>query len=162
MHGTIYQVSITFIDEDDYLNIDDVEGGEDAFVDYADYCSKKERAEAIKRLAEEILPKGMFTLNPDLTLTYNGGFKSWHKSYFDSILKATKEITPANVLEKYGKVYDMKKVIVNPLNTSSLFVTDFAHPEVSAERSIVLMRLIGCMVKGEKLYIGSVLDHHYY
>ncbi len=80
MHGTIYQVSITFIDEDDYLNIDNVEGGEDAFVDYVDNCSEKERSEAIKRLAEEILPKGMFTLNPDLTLTYNGGFKNWRKS----------------------------------------------------------------------------------
>ena len=59
-------------------------------------------------------------------------------------------------------MYLKKKVIVNPLDTSSLFVTDFTHPDVKAERSIVLMRLIGCMVKGEKLYIGSVLDHHFY
>ena len=53
---------------------DNIKEGESVFLDYTYDIEESERETAIKNLGEQILPKGMFSLNPDMTLTYNGGF----------------------------------------------------------------------------------------
>ena len=98
----------------------------------------------------------MFSLNPDMTLTYNGGFPMWRKSYFDSVMKVTKSITPANVMDEYGTMRVLKRSILNPFNTANLFECG----ETTAGKSIELMRMVATLSKGDKLYFGAVIGYH--
>ena len=115
-----------------------------------------ERETAIKKLVEQTLPKGMFSLKPDLTITYNGGFLIGRKSYFDSVIKVTKSITPANLMDEYGTIRILKRSILNPFNTPNLFECG----DTTAEKSIEFMRVVSNLSKGDKLYFGAVIGYH--
>ena len=156
MHSYIYQVRTAPLSENDILDSDNIKEGESVFLDYTYDIEESERETAIKKLVEQTLPKGMFSLNPDMTLTYNGGFPMWKKSYFDSVMKVTMSITPANVMDEYGTMRVLKRSFLNPFNTANLFECG----ETTAEKSIELMRVVANLSKGDKLYFGAVIGYH--
>ena len=161
MHDTIYQISTKSIANPDYLNIDNIVAGEMASIDYIYENTEEGRSFDLKRLIEDILPKGMFTLNADNTLTYNGGFSEWRKTYLELIRTKMADINIGNVMQWVGPTYQLQKAIVNPLETGSLFVMDFYNGGGTAERSADLMRMVGDMKKGEKLHIGAIYGYHF-
>lgn len=161
MHSTIYQVSRYPIVEDERVNSFKVDEGEMVDIDYADTIDNENRKELIIRLAKFILPLGMFTLNPDLSMTYNGGFKEWCETYTKDIYRKANAINPSNVMQWIGPTYQLQKAIVNPLGTDSLFITDFEDNAGTAERSADFMRFIEKLQPGDKLYFGSVMDYHF-
>lgn len=156
MHCYIYQIGTEPFAEGGTLNPENVYEGNGIFLSYTYGLDAEERDEAIENLVANVLPKGMFTLNADNNLIYNGGFKIWRKSYFDEIMFATKRLTPANVMDEYGEMQVLNGAITNPLNTASLFECGNGI----VVRSIKLMRMIEKLDKGDILYVGSVLGYH--
>lgn len=161
MHSLIFQISDRPIAEDDYIGIDHVEAGEMASIDYCDRIEHPERNNAIHNLVGRTLPSCMFSVNSDgKSLTYHGGFTEWNREYVRSLHDKATAINEATVFKYVGPAYQLQKAIVNPLGTDILFVTDFADGMGTAERSRQLMRIIGELQIGDKLYIGAVLDYH--
>jgi hypothetical protein len=159
MHSNIFQISTKPISKERYTNPDNFEGGDMTSLDYAYDIEAEQRSEIIRILAENILPKGMFTLNPDSeTLTYNGGMAEWKKEYICNIHNKAKEVNEKNVMDWVGKAFHLQMAIVDPLDTAFLFITE---EYASAERSRELMRLIDCLQEGEQLYIGAILGYHF-
>lgn len=162
MHSTIYQIAERPIRPDEYADVDNIEAGEMASIFYAREAEKSERAERIKILVERVLPKGMFTVSPDgETLTYKGGFTEWSRKYTASLLEKASVINETNVFKYIGPAFQLQKAIVNPLDTDCLFITTFCDCSGTAERSRELMRLIGNLQIGARLYIGAILDYHF-
>lgn len=161
MHGTIYQISNKRVDRDDYINEDSVSEGEMAGFDYLYDTKKEERRERIQNLAENVLPKGMFTIAPDgEALVYQGGFAEWRKSYLELLRTKTTDINEENIMEWIGPSYQLQKAIVNPLDCASYFVTEANGGYGTAERSRDLMLMIDRLEAGAKLYIGAILGYH--
>lgn len=160
MHGTIYQIDIKPIEETDILRLENIVAGEMASISYVYENNEDGRQHDIKCLIEHILPKGMFTLSAENTLTYNGGFSMWRKAHFDNIKSLSAKLTPANVMKWNGPIGQLKKAIVNPLVTDALFVTDFYGGGGTAECSADLMDMVSGMKRGDKLYLGAILGYH--
>lgn len=160
MHSTIYQIDIKPIAETDYLRLENIVAGEMASISYVIENTEDGRQFDIKFLVEHILPKGMFTLSSEDTLTYNGGFNIWKKAHYDNIKELSATLTPANVMKWNGPIGQLKKAISNPLGTNALFVTDFYGGGGTAECSADLMDMISELKKGDKLYLGSILGYH--
>lgn len=160
MHGTIYQISTEPIAERDLLHIDNIIAGEMASISYVNENNEEGRQFDIKCLIEHILPKGMFTLSAENTLTYNGGFNMWKKTHFDNIKSISAQLTPANVMKWNGPIGQIKKAVVNPLGTNALFVTDFYGGGGTAECSADLMDMVSELKRGDKLYLGAILGYH--
>ena len=160
MHSTIYQICIKPIAESDYLRIDNIVAGEMASIFYVYDNTEEGREHDIKNLVENILPKGMFTLSAEDTLTYNGGFNMWKKSHFDHIKELSAKLTPANVMKWSGPIEQLKKAISNPLGTNALFVTEFYGGGGTAECSAYFMDMVSGLKKWDKLYLGAILGYH--
>ena len=160
MHNFIFQVDSNPIPEENYLREDCINEGDMVYFDYADELSGNEREEAIEYLVEKVLPKGMFSLNPDYSITYNGGIEEWRNTYHDLITTTFRNITPENIFDIMG-TYKLQKAIVNPLGKSTLFVIDNCGTDATAERSAHFMSMVDNLTKGEKLYIGGVCDYHF-
>ena len=162
MHSLIFQISDRPIEADAHINIGLVEAGETVSIDYCMKIEPNERKTAIFAFFERTFPQGMFTINPDEeTVTYQGGFNEWNSGYVRSLIDKAKAVTEANVFKYAGAAYRLQQAIVNPLDSSVLFVTDFADGTATVERSRSLMRLISELQIGAKLYIGTILDYHY-
>lgn len=131
-----------------------------ASISYVNENDDEGRKFDIKCLVENILPKGMFTLSDENTLSYNGAFNMWRKSHFDKIKVLSAQLKPANVMKYNGPIGELKKAIVNPLGTSALFVTDFYGGAGTAECSVDLMDMVSTLKKGDKLYLGAILGYH--
>ena len=125
MFSTIFQLSNRPIEKREYIGIEHVGQGDMVFMDYTCEIDNEDRKREIKNLAGRILPEGMFTLNADETLAYNGGFTEWRKAYLDLIRKRTDALTEKNIMEWAGTAYHLQKAILNPLATDCLFITEF-------------------------------------
>lgn len=161
MHSYIYQIAEHPIGQDEYIGQDHIEAGEMASIDYCEEIEPSERMAALHNLVGRVLPACMFTINPDgKSLTYHGGFTEWNREYVRSLLGRAASVNEANVFKYIGPVYQLQKAIANPLNTDCIFVTDYCDGSGTAERSRELMRIIGELQIGEKLYIGAILNYH--
>lgn len=160
MHSTIYQISTEPIAEHDFLRIEHIVAGEMASISYICENTEDGRNFDIKYLVEHIFPKGMFTLTAEDILTYNGGFGMWRKAHFDNIKALSAQLKPANVMKYNGPIGELKKAIINPLDTSALFVTEFYGGAGTAECSVDLMDMVSELKKGDKLYLGAILGYH--
>lgn len=159
MHGTIYQLGTSPISEDDYVNPDNITDGDTVGIDYADEVAQEERKTQLEELLAE-LPKDMFTLNPDLSITYNGGFDEWRLSYVRLIKEKAEAITPDKAMEWTGPVHKLQMTLCNPLDTDCLFIIDYGTGYSMAERSIEFMRLVERLNPGDRLYAGLIADYH--
>lgn len=160
MHSIIYQISTEPIAEHDFLRIEHIVAGEMASISYVYDNTEEGREHDIKNLMELILPKGMFILSAENTLTYKGGFSMWRKSHFDNIKALSNQLTPANVMKWSGPIGELKKAIINPLGTAALFVTEFYGGAGTAEYSADLMDMVSGLKKGDRLYLGAILGYH--
>ncbi len=116
MHSLIYQISTEPVSKAEYIGTDHIEAGEMISIDYAYDIDTAKRKALIKELAERILPKGMVAAGQDgETLTYQGGFAEWRKSYIELIQAKAASITEADVMKWIGPTYQLQKAIVNPL-----------------------------------------------
>lgn len=162
MHSTIFQIATRPILPDEYVGIDNIEAGEMTSIFYCRETERSERAERINILVGRVLPKGMFSVSPDgETLIYKGGFTEWNRKYAASLVEKASVINDTNVFKYIGPAYQFQKAIVNPLDTDSLFITEFCDCSGTAERSRELMRLIGSLQIGARLYVGAILDYHF-
>ena len=98
MHSYIYQIGTKPFTEEMLLDPDTLEVDENSLIDYAYDISAEIRAVNILILVETILPAGMFTVDSDNNLIYQGGFKIWRKVYFDKMKNLTNALTPANIM----------------------------------------------------------------
>lgn len=163
MHSKIYQFSKQPIVKDEYINVDNIstDNSQMVTVDYAQEIDSEFRKDLIEEFVKMILPKGMFALEGENTLIYQGGFTEWRKEYVNLIKAKAEEVTPGNVMEWIGPAYALQKAIVNPLNTDVLFIMEYGKEYAYAERSRGFMDFVSRLEKGDKLYIGSILDYHY-
>lgn len=162
MHSLIFQVSTNPIHKEDFINPDRINEGEMAYIDYASELNETERKHHIKRIVEYLLPKGLFTLNPDReSVTYKGGYTEWSKVYAEGIRERANAINPSNLMKGTGPVWQLQKYILNPLATDCLFISAFYGGEGTAERSRSLMKIVSDLTIGQKLYFGAVFDYHF-
>lgn len=162
MNSIIIQISRNPIQKDEYVGVDNINSGDMVSVDYCYGIEPNARIETINRLIETILPKGMFTLNPDgKSMTYHGGYTEWSRQYVETIHNKVTAISEFNVFKYTGPVFQLEKAIINPLGTDTLFITDFYDGMGTAERSREFMQEVNELKIGDKLYIGAVLGYHF-
>ena len=160
MHSTIYQLGTSPISEYNYITPDHITEGDTVGFDYAKEVAHGERKTQLEKLLE-ILPKGMLTLNHDLSITYNGGIDEWRLSYAGLIKEKAEAITPDKAMTWTGPVYNLQMAVFNPLDTNCLFITDYGTGYGVAERSIEFMRLINLLNPGDRLYAGLIADYYF-
>lgn len=161
MRSIIYQIARAPIGKEEYVDVDNVYAGEFVSIDYVYELDDEKRKEAITMLVDNILPKGLFTLNEDeCSLTYMGGLNQWKQNHIDRLIGIAKTLTPKNVLKYFGPLYDIQKSLINPLNTTSIFVMDTEANSGTAEKSGELMCMLDYLKVGDKIYIGEVFGYH--
>lgn len=161
MHAKVYQITKHRVDKENYLNENTLTQGDSSDYDYCSEISEEERAESIDTLVNQILPKGMFTLVGSDELVFNGGNYEWIHKWVDAIHKKSDEVTADNVTHWIGAAYQLQKVINNPLGTDSHFYLSESTTQTFAEPSAELMRMVCKLRKGERLYIGGIIDYHF-
>lgn len=158
MHSTLFQIATSPIKEEDFLSECSIPFGEGTELDYLDERTGKERLELIKVLGEEILPHGMFILEGEDRLVYQGGYQKWAEKWVKDIHEKAKAVTVENVTEWIGAAYRLQKAIENPFDCGTRFCID---GDTAPEKSAALMATVSRMKKGDSLYIGSVFDFHW-
>jgi hypothetical protein len=161
MHAKVYQITKRRVDKENYLNENTLTQGDSSDYDYCSEISEEERVESIDTLVNQILPKGMFTLVGSDELVFNGGNYEWIHKWVDAIHKKSDEVTAENVTHWIGAAYQLQKVINNPLGTDSHFYLSESTTQTFAEPSAELMRMVCKLRKGERLYIGGIIDYHF-
>ena len=160
MHSIIYQVADHHIYEEDFLDFENITEGDAVSIGYSYKTEDALRERNIRDLVECYLPKGMFSVNPDLTITYNGGFPEWRKSYLSLLKERTAAITEGTIMEYVGPVYQLEKAMYNPLNIDRLFVTDYTDGMGIAEQSREFMRFVMKLKPGAVIHIGAIIGFH--
>lgn len=180
MHSRIYQISTEPYDKDNgyFLNEDNVMDYNEHQMDYARDMDVSEMEEAVKSLAEDVLPKGMFApifpteedweaynnredgdeTQPPFILRYNGGYEEWVKQYVEKIQTLARELTTENVIGWRSKSSELDDYITNPFNTSRYFCD---LDSLCGEPSIHIMEIVKHLQAGDNLYIINVLDYHW-
>ena len=161
MHAKVYQITKHRVDEDNILNENTLEQGDSSDYDYCSEISEEERAESIDTLLNDILPKGMFTLNGSDELVFNGRTTEWIHSWVNAIHKKAEDVNVENVIHWIGAAYQLQKVINNPLATDSHFYLSENTSQTFCEESAELMRMVCKLRIGDKLYIGGIIDYHF-
>lgn len=161
MRSTIYQISNYPIGEDEYLNEDCISEGEFVTIDYVKPVTTKDERETHIKYLMCNLPKGMFSLNEDFSLTYHGNFEEWKKAYYKDVMEWANLMTPDNMLDYIGPAYQIMKTINNPLKTDRLFVTNAIDGIGTAEKSGDFFRTFVRKLKpGDIIYFGAILEYH--
>lgn len=161
MHSKIFQITEKRVDKDCYLTETTLTQGDDSFYDYCSKIDDEVRKENITCLVENVLPKGMFQLTSGDTMRYNGGMEQWKEEFVADIRKKTEAITPENMLEWIGPVYQLKKALRNPLDTTYWFYLDGEGCQSFAEQSFAFMEFVCTLEVDTTLYIGGVIDYHF-
>lgn len=163
MHSTIYQISNSPIDKADYLKPELITPGEFVTIDYVGepYTMDGQRANQILHFLNVTMPTGMFSLNHDYSLTFQGKFDEWKKSYYENVKEWCDLMTPDNMLAYIGPAFQVMKTINNPLNSDRLLVTDTYDRMGTAEKSGEFFRtFIRKLKPGDKIYFGAIYDYH--
>ena len=161
MHSTIFQITKTRVEKENFLNEDTLMQGDNSHFDYCAEMDDKVRKEEIDYLVNHILPKGMFELTSEDTILYKGGADKWKEDFVSEIRKKAEAITPDKVQDWIGPVYQLEKYLKDPLGTSYWFYTDEEGVQLYAEQSYEFLREICDLEPGTTLYIGGVIDYHF-
>lgn len=161
MHSTIIQITTEKVEKENFLTEDDVCTWEFRDIDYCSEIDEDERKDRITQLVNNWLPSGMFTLVDENTIRYNGGAEEWKKQWFELIQERASQITTDNILDSFGPMYRLEKVLLNPLDLGTLFYDDSENMNSYAEYSAEFMRSMCQLKEGTLLYIGGVLDYHH-
>ena len=117
MHSTIFQITKTRVEKENFLNEDTLMQGDNSHFDYCAEMDDKVRKEEIDYLVNHILPKGMFELTSEDTILYKGGADKWKEDFVSEIRKKAEAITPDKVQDWIGPVYQLEKFLKDPLDT---------------------------------------------
>ena len=161
MHGKIFQITTSKVDEEGRLTENTIEQGDGMDYDYCSEIGDEERQECISYLVDKILPTGMFELISENVLRYNGGIEEWTEKFVGNIRLKMNEITTGNVYKSVGPVYQLEKELKNPLHTRWQFYMDEDGSQSYAEESYEFMCAVSSMKPGTLLYIGGVIDYHF-
>lgn len=161
MHSKIFQITQTRVDKDNYLNEETLMQGCDSPFDYCAEIDEEERRFHIENLVNEVLPKGMFEFVSEDTIRYLGGADEWKCNFANAVRLKAEGVVPEKVLEWVGPVYQLEKILKNPLDTSYWFYTDAEGVQSYAEQSYEFMRGVLELEPGTLLYIGGVIDYHF-
>lgn len=161
MHSKIFQITTERVDKENYLNEDTLMQGDNSDFDYCAEIDDDERKEEIEYLVNHILPEGMFELTSEDTILYKGCAEKWKEEFVSEIRKKAEAITPENMLEWIGPVYQLEKYLKDPLDTGYRFYTDTEGVQSYAEQSYEFLREICTFEPGTTLYIGGVIDYHF-
>lgn len=162
MHNFIIQLSNKPIPQDECLDAEGINQGGDATFDYTEDVSEDARKKFIVSLVRDILPQGMFILNPDgESMTFRGGFTEWSREYVKRIHDTASIISTHNVFKWLGPKHSLEKLLIAPLDTDVYFCLDFGHGSGYAETSIGFMGLVSELEIGQKVYFGSVISYRY-
>ena len=161
MHSTIFQITKTRVEKENYLNEDTLMQGDNSHFDYCAEMDDEVRKEEIDYLVNHILPKGMFELTSEDTILYKGGADKWKEDFVSEIRKRAEAITPDKGQDWIGPVYQLEKYLKDPLGTSYWFYTDEEGVQLYAEQSYEFLREICDLEPGTTLYIGGVIDYHF-
>ena len=161
MHSTIFQITKEQVFGNNLLNEDTISQGDGTPYDYCSEIDDGERQRSIETLVNEILPKGMFELKSPSTMVYKGGIEDWKKSCIDNIQQKAQELTPDNIIDWIGPIYQLEKAIKNPLGTSYQFYLDEEAFQCYAEESYELLRFVSLLEEGTTLYFGGIIDYHF-
>lgn len=160
MHSNIYQVSIQPIEVDDYSMSGDYYDNSDDFADYVgDELDEDEREDAIRHLASTL--RDIFDLDEkDMTLVYNGKIKEFKEKWAAAIHDAESAINADNVLAAELR-YKLEKLCNKThLDTDYRFDNvDYCEGLPDDPASLIAF-VSQSMKKGDKLYIGQIVDYH--
>lgn len=157
MHSKIFQISVKPIDEDCYSEPCDFY---DCSADFADYIGEEvaddERADQISYLAETF--KDLFDREGD-ALVYNGKMKAFQKQWAAEIARTAKALTAETVLDWHRRCQLRSVLKKTHLYTSYRFKIEewTSYPDTPAE---LVSYVASKMKKGDKLYIGAIIDYH--
>lgn len=161
MHSTIFQITKTRVEKENFLNEDTLMQGDNSHFDYCAEMDDKVRKEEIDYLVNHILPKGMFELTSEDTILYKGGADKWKEDFVSEIRKKAEAITPDKVQDWIGPVYQLEKFLKDPLDTGYWFYTDAEGVQSYAEQSDEFLREVCDLEPDTTLYIGGVIDYHF-
>ena len=161
MHSTIFQITKTRVEKENFLNEDTLMQGDNSHFDYCAEMDDKVRKEEIDYLVNHILPKGMFELTSEDTILYKGGADKWKEDFVSEIRKKAEAITPDKVQDWIGPVYQLEKFLKDPLDTGYWFYTDAEGVQSYAEQSCEFLREVCDLEPDTTLYIGGVIDYHF-
>ena len=161
MHSTIFQITKTRVEKENFLNEDTLMQGDNSHFDYCAEMDDKVRKEEIAYLGNHILPKGMFELTSEDTILYKGGADKWKEDFVSEIRKKAEAITPDKVQDWIGPVYQLEKFLKDPLDTGYWFYTDAEGVQSYAEQSYEFLREVCDLEPDTTLYIGGVIDYHF-
>lgn len=163
-HSRIFQVSIRPIEADDYASPSDFYDNSGDFADYiGDEVEGDDRLEDIDNLAHKLID--LFTLDEPGgdTLTYRGddAMAAFTQRWAAAISDAAGKVTARNILDWQGR-YDVKTVCEEAaLNTSYRFKIEDWNGDYADTPAELVCYVASNMRKGDKLYIGAVIDFHY-
>lgn len=158
MHSTLFQIATSPIEEENLLTENSIPFGEGTDLDYLDERTDKARLELIKVLVDEVMPHGMFIIEGEDQLVYQGGYQEWAEKWVKDIHEKARAVTVENVTEWIGPAYQLQKAVENPFDCGTRFCID---GDTAPEQSAVLMATVARMKKGDSLYIGSVFNFHW-
>ena len=161
MHSTIFQITKTRVEKENFLNEDTLMQGDNSHFDYCAEMDDKVRKEEIDYLVNHILPKGMFELTSEDTILYKGGADKWKEDFVSEIRKKAEAITPDKVQDWIGPVYQLEKFLKDPLDTGYWFYTDAEGVQSYAVQSYEFLREVCDLEPDTTLYIGGVIDYHF-
>ena len=161
MHSTIFQITKTRVEKENFLNEDTLMQGDNSHFDYCAEMDDKVRKEEIDYLVNHIRPKGMFELTSEDTILYKGGADKWKEDFVSEIRKKAEAITPDKVQDWIGPVYQLEKFLKDPLDTGYWFYTDAEGVQSYAEQSYEFLREVCDLEPDTTLYIGGVIDYHF-
>ena len=161
MHSIIFQITTKELSGSKILNEDTISQGDGFQYDYCSEIDEEERERAIQTLVNDILPKGMFELCSSNSMKYKGGVEEWKQACIDDIRTKAQSLTPDNIIDWIGPIYQLEKAIKNPLGTSYQFYFDEENIQCYAEESYELLRFISDLEVGTTLYFGGVIDYDF-
>ena len=161
-HGKIYQIGKRPISKDDYVTSEDFYDNHDSYADWVgNEMEDEERGECIANLVKYDLHE-LFDLDGD-TLVYRGkpALKAFKQKWVDAIKEKAGAVTVDNVVQHTPRV-----TLCDILNGTHKDCADrFCIEEWSGRFAEPMAELIafvsGNLRKGQRLYIGAVVDFHY-
>lgn len=158
MHSSIILIDTepiedhVFIDPEDFYDCNEI--------DYADTIDKKSQRKRLDEFINTVLPEDMFDMESENVLVYNGGMDVWKEQWIRKLKHRISHTTAENCF-RYDTHSKLERTINNPLNTPILFVIPPSGSYSNLFTSYELMNVINGMEKGDKLYLGNVLDYHF-
>ena len=160
-HAKIYQISMKPIKRDDYVEPDDFYDNHDSYADWVgDEVEGKERRECIKYLAKDL--REIFDLNGD-TLVYKGktALRAFKQKWADAIKEKAQEITVDNVVRHTPRTTVRDFVNCTHRDSADRFCIKDWSGTFAEPMAELISYIHEYLRKGQRLYIGAVIDFHY-